>query len=262
MQQLLLSLELARWGRAGKKVRLWWRDDDAAGPDKSLSRLLDLSWKFGVPITLAVVPSGDMAGLGALLAHAPAVTVVQHGVDHLNRRSGPQAGEFPEQWAASELKVRLAWGWARMKGLPGAFPAFVPPWNDLHPALEGALCDLDYCALSAGGGPHAGQLPRFDANLDILRWRGGARFRGVSDCLRRLREAMAHRRRTGRWDEPVGVLTHHLAHDAAAWRFLETFLEWTSGRPALHWTSFDAMVDNASPMAPKRAPHWRRVSDL
>ena len=36
-------------------------------------------------------------------------------------------------------------------------------------------------------------------------------------------------------DEPIGLLTHHLAHDAVAWEFVETLLAETSHHPAVAW---------------------------
>ena len=39
------------------------------------------------------------------------------------------------------------------------------------------------------------------------------------------------------WDEPIGLLTHHLVHDEAMWRFLEEFLTHTSVRPGIEWLS-------------------------
>jgi hypothetical protein len=35
---------------------------------------------------------------------------------------------------------------------------------------------------------------------------------------------LAERRAKGAWDQPLGLLTHHLDHDEPAWRFLEAFL--------------------------------------
>ena len=40
LQALLLSRELARWRAAGRRARLWWRDDDARAPGPELERLL------------------------------------------------------------------------------------------------------------------------------------------------------------------------------------------------------------------------------
>jgi hypothetical protein len=237
---LTLSWELARWRRAGRTARLWWRDDDAAGGSAALDRLLQASRACGVPLTLAVVPAGDMTGLAARLARTTLVTVVQHGVDHQNRRSGPAAGEFPHDWSQAELEIALRRGWSLLQTVPRARAVYVPPWNDAHPRLAAALSACGYAGWSANGGlgrrPEDPEgLPRMDAHLDLMRWRGGARFRGRGRILRTLAGELARRRRAGLWDAPVGLLTHHLAHDEPAWRFLEAFLAWTARRPEVAW---------------------------
>jgi hypothetical protein len=252
MRNLSLWLEAGRWRRAGRTARLWWRDDDAAGDCARLEQLLRLSFETGVPLTLAVVPAGDMAGLGARLAERPAgasrISVTQHGVDHRNRRSGPAAGEFPHDWTQAELEIALRRGWSLIQGLPHAAPVFVPPWNDVHPGLEAALATCGYQGwsvngeLAASGEPTAERLPRVDVHLDLLRWRGGVRFRGEGRFLRALTAELRRRRTTECWEAPIGLLTHHLAHDAASWRFLEAFLGWTQGRPELNWVALPQMI--------------------
>ena len=44
-------------------------------------------------------------------------------------------------------------------------------------------------------------------------------------------------RRLGEADaaEPTGLLTHHPAHDAPAWAFLETLLDRLAGHPAVRF---------------------------
>jgi hypothetical protein len=103
---------------------------------------------------------------------------------------------------------------------------FVPPWNNLKPQLLDALPDSSITVVS--GFDQASSLrdgvTRLDAHLDVLRWKGGGRFRGTWRFLSRMRRLMAERRKTGQWDEPIGLLTHHLDHDKATWLFLERFL--------------------------------------
>ncbi|MGZ3402436.1 MAG: polysaccharide deacetylase [Phenylobacterium sp.] len=250
MLNLALSLELARWRRAGRTARLWWRDDDAAGGSAALDRLLQASRASGAPLTLAAVPAGDMTGLAARVARTTLVSVVQHGVDHQNRRSGPAAGEFPHDWPRDELQVALPRGWSLLQAVPRAEPVFVPPWNDIHPELEAALDACSYAGWSvngdvAGGRGRPDALPRVDAHIDLMRWRGGARFRGRARFLKTLANEMARRRRAGQWTAPIGLLTHHLAHDEAAWSFLERFLAWTSRRGEFAWTALPALLREA-----------------
>ena len=134
-------------------------------------------------------------------------------------------------------------GWDRIAIVPGAAAVFVPPWNDLHPALGAVLGDLGYRALSAHGAVESEGLRRIDVHLDLMRWRGGIRFRGRRRFAAGLRLALAERRRRGFWDAPIGLLTHHLVHDEAAWAFLAEFLTWTKGQPALDWVSLETLLD-------------------
>lgn len=236
--RLRLAAELGRWRRAGRTATLWWRDDDARAPTHALHRLLELSDIHEVPLALAAVPDGEPRTLAPLLKDHPQVRVIQHGVDHQNRREGAAAGEFPEAASRDEIAARLEEGWVKLAGLPGALRVFTPPWNDVHPALAGALHRTGYLGVSAWGELSAPEKPyRVDTHLDLMRWKSGPRFRGAGRMRGALREELARRRSTGRWDAPIGLLTHHLAHDAAAWRYLDRFLAWSRTRPELRWTS-------------------------
>jgi len=244
-----LWLELRRWRAAGRRARLWWRDDDAAGPSPSLDRLLAAAAASDIPLTLAVIPTGDMVGLARRLAHAPGVRVAQHGVDHTNRRQGREAGEFPHDWPVAEVATELRRGRSLMAGVPGTLAAYVPPWNDAHPDLAAALSAASYAGWSANGtleGDEGAGLRRIDVHLDLLRWRGGARFRGRGRFLGALTRELRRRRLAGRWDAPIGLLTHHLDHDAAAWAFLERFLSWSGREPVFEWVALGELIEPAT----------------
>lgn len=247
MANLSLLLELRRWRRAGRCARLWWRDDDAAGGSAALDRLLQASRAAGVPLSLAAVPAGDMPGLASRLARAGLVTVTQHGVDHLNRRTGPAAGEFPHDWTQDQVESALRRGWSLIQALPGAQRVFVPPWNDVHPGLAAALAACGYASWSANGeldggdGGDGGPL-RLDVHLDLMRWRGGARFRGRRRFEKALAHELARRREARLWDAPIGLLTHHLDHDERAWTYLERFLHWTLARCELAWVALPDLI--------------------
>ena len=238
-----LAAELRRWRRAGQRAILWWRDDDARGPSPALERLLALSDRRRTPLTLAVVPDHRLGDLASALALRPWVVAVQHGVDHLNRRQGAVAGEMPSGWTRQEIETALSASWAHLAALPGARRVFVPPWNDVHDALPEALRRGRYEGLSAWGEVRpAGGSFRVDAHIDVMRWRKGPRFRGAARLRAALTKALRRRRLTGLWDAPIGVLTHHLDHDRAAWAFLEAFLAWSSDRPELAWASLGELL--------------------
>ena len=60
--------EVARWRDAGRRVQLWWRDDDTADVSAALERLLELQHRTAVPLALAVVPAQATAALAERLA--------------------------------------------------------------------------------------------------------------------------------------------------------------------------------------------------
>ncbi|HEV2530578.1 polysaccharide deacetylase [Phenylobacterium sp.] len=243
IQRLLLELELRRWAQAGRRARLWWRDDDARAPSRALRRLLALADAHSAPLTLAVIPDSQPQRLAPLLAGRADVRVIQHGVTHCSHRDGPAAGEFATEATREDIIHALRAGWAALRGLPGLFPAFAPPWNDIHPALPAALRSCGFVGLSGWGELSPAARPfRIDTHIDLMRWRDGPRFRGRGRFQADLRAALALRRREGRWDAPIGLLTHHLAQDEAAWAFLAQFLAWSRARAAFEWTGIDALV--------------------
>lgn len=218
-----LSRELARWRARGHKPRLWWRDDDAGEAVPALERLLALSVGRGLPITLAVIPHKMTPALPALVVRQ-GVTVAQHGTDHRDRSGGGPSTEFPPSEPPASIATRLAEGWARLEPLPNRIPLFVPPWNALSDSLIAGLPLAGFRGLSATGQPWPLRepLPRLDVMIDLLRWKPAPAFRGTRAILRRLKRALRERRRTGRWDAPIGLLTHHLDHDEATWAFIES----------------------------------------
>ena len=116
---------------------------------------------------------------------------------------------------------------------------FTPPWNACQPALPGALVASGFDLLSAGKDPPTAEdgLRNLPAEIDILRWKTGARFKGASRVLNTLGKALAARRRRKDFRAPIGLLTHHLVHDEKSWRFLAWFLTYADAR--FDWTSID-----------------------
>lgn len=223
---VLLGPELARWTAAGKTPVFWWRDDDARRPTPALDRLLDLSRRFAAPITIAAVPDGDLPALATACAATPGAELAIHGFRHENRApAGSPSGEVNDQDSLEAVAAEVEAAIAVFARAGVKADLFVPPWNNAHPTLDAALSQLGlmisrYDAFRA---PSASP-PRIDAHLDVMRWKPTARFRGAVRFLLRTRRLLAGRRRRGLWDDPIGLLTHHLDHDEAAWRFLAAFL--------------------------------------
>ena len=109
--------------------------------------------------------------------------------------------------------------------------------------MPAALRCCGFVGLSGWGELSPAARPfRVDTHIDLMRWGAVPRFRGRGRFQADLRAALALRRREGCWEAPIGLLTHHLAQDEAAWAFLAEFLAWSRARPEVEWTGLDALV--------------------
>ncbi len=221
----------------GRRLELWWRDDDAVTDGPALDRLLGLARRLSAPVALAVIPRDADDRLVARLAVEPMVRVLQHGFAHENHAP---AGEKKVELAHAPLPLileELRNGADRLARLFGdrVVPALVPPWNRIDDAVVARLPELGFAGLSTfrprvSVSPADG-LVQVNTHWDPVAWRSGG---GLGDRVALL-DALAARARdvaSGRSDpgEPFGILTHHLVHDAWTWRFLEEILSLLVGR--------------------------------
>ncbi|EJC85211.1 hypothetical protein Rleg4DRAFT_7805 [Rhizobium leguminosarum bv. trifolii WSM2297] len=238
-----LRRELDRWQTAGRVARFWLRDDDAIEPTPDLETLLASAGDNAVPLTLAVIPGLTGEALAARLAEEAGVSVAVHGWSHTNH-AGPErkkqelGAERPAEIVLGELRD----GFRLLQRLhPARFqPVLVPPWNRLDAALIPALPDLGFAALSVyGRAKQGGPIPLLNTHVDIIDWHGTRGGRAeeelVAELVAELRDRFAGS------DEPIGVLTHHLVHDAAAWHFLSALFAVTS-HPAVCWLPAAALL--------------------
>ncbi|MBI3375798.1 MAG: polysaccharide deacetylase family protein [Betaproteobacteria bacterium] len=241
------DVEIARWRDAGRDVEFWWRDDDATRPAPELERLLELCATSGVPLALAAVPEDAVPELFACLGGG--VTVLQHGVDHINRATeGEKKTEFSESEPVDSAVARLSSGRVRLEMLAGtrAIPVLAPPWNRLHAALVRRLGAAGLRGLSTYGArtalTAAPGIVRFNAHVDIIAWRSGRGFLGDEQALGLAVQHLAARRGGAiDADEPTGWLTHHASHDAAAWAFLARLFDVTRRTAGVRWRRADEL---------------------
>jgi predicted glycosyltransferase len=229
----------------GRRVALFWRDDDAVAGSPDLDRLIGLAETRGVPLLLAAIPDGIEPSLPRRLATALDVTVAVHGFAHRNHAP---PGEKPAEFGAHRaLDASLADAEAGLRvsreRLPGTalLPVFVPPWNRLAPDLAAALPGLGYRGLSAVPGPPVPGLQRLDATLDPIDWRGTRSLRDPEALLEGLAADIARAP-----DRPVGLLTHHRVHDAALWAFVAALLERLCKHPAIQSLDLRSLFDAAA----------------
>jgi hypothetical protein len=207
----------------GEAIRLWWRDDDAGHDGPALARLLDLAELCGAPLALAVVPAWlDAEAQGRIAASAQA-TVLQHGFAHVDHApAGAKKIELGGRDGAIIL-AELARGREILRDAFGAtfLAVLVPPWNRLDAALIAQLARCGFVGLSTFGRRAAAEgasgLAQVNVHLDPVDWHGSRLFVGEAAALNRLCAALDP-------EEPIGILSHHLAMDEAGWRFLEDLL--------------------------------------
>lgn len=237
----MLEDEIARARDGGRRVRLWWRDDDACEATPALERLLALGRRLGLPLALAVVPAGATAALGRRLAVENAVDVLQHGYAHVNHATPSEKKiELGPHRPAMLVLGELGTGWLALERLFGSgaasrlLPVLVPPWNRIAPGLLPPLPEIGFTGLSTFGiarreRPVPG-LRQVNTHLDLIDWKGSRAFAGEPAALAGLVGALQQCSDAG---QPVGILSHHLAMDEAAWDFLEKLWDRARGMPGI-----------------------------
>lgn len=241
MDDLRRALDLR--AAAGEPVTFWLRDDDAIAPTPALDRLLDIAAR--VPLTLAVIPAGTGLPLADRLAGAPGVSVALHGWGHANHATGGEKKqELGRHRAAPVVLAELAQGHAKLRALHGAryVPVLVPPWNRIDGSLLAALPGIGIAALSVFGPARPAALPVVNTHVDLMDWHGTGGAWPAAHLSRAILRALS-------LAEPVGLLTHHLVHDGAAWDFLQAFVALTADHPGCRWAALPDLAAGAAPLA-------------
>jgi peptidoglycan/xylan/chitin deacetylase (PgdA/CDA1 family) len=254
-----LLRELDAFANAGRQVRFWWRDDDAAQPTPALARLLDLSDAFAIEVSVAVVPASASKSLTSSFAAHRNVAVLQHGYAHRNHAAPGEpsvecGGARPVETVLEELDA----GRRRLSDvLDGRAEAILAaPWNRIAVPVLDRLQEAGFRGASAYGPRRAMQgahrLAIANVHVDPINWRErrfAGREKAISSFVGELR---ARRTGTNERDEPVGLLTHHLDHDESLWDFLRGLFGVTAAHPAARWIGVAEMF--AEPAARSAHP--------
>lgn len=232
--------ELARWRDTGHVARLWLRDDDAVAVTPALRQLMVLCESHGVTPLIATIPAHATTPLADYLLDGPRGELAVHGWAHVNHAlAGSKSQEFPTHRPRQQILTEIEQAKQRVDALTGsrALPIYVPPWNRIAIEVAELLPAFGFCALSAFGPASIfkGEPPLLELNthVDIIDWRGTRGARDPDRLVGDVAQALRWSRDNG--DLPVGVLTHHLVHDEAAWRFLGELFTVTASHPAVRW---------------------------
>lgn len=237
-----LEAELSRWADAGTTTTLWWRDDDAVAPGPALSRLIALTGRHAIPLTVAVIPRDATEALATALTSTPHATVSQHGWSHTDHApAGQKKAELGDHRPLDAVIADIDRGADRLDALFGRRPRWLtPPWNRIADGVPPRLDPARFLGVSGfGARPSAGGR-MCNTHVDPIDWKGrhGPVRSSLSETLI-LDPLIDHlaARRLNRIDptEPTGLLTHHRDHDARLWRFLEALTDRLSGDPRVRW---------------------------
>lgn len=230
MDKLLDALHTR--AKAGKPVNFWLRDDDAIEPCESLDRLLILCEEFSVPLTLAVIPAHTDDALAHRLSLARDVSVAVHGWSHTNYAgTDEKKQELGNHRPQDDVLAELRRGFTRLRELhrPRFVPLLVPPWNRISPDIVKRLHELGFVGLSTYGDEKPTSVLSINTQVDIIDWKG-TRGGYAVDYLATQMTIQLHEGRSS-----IGILSHQLVHDEAAWLFLEQLFDATAGHPGVRW---------------------------
>lgn len=226
-----LTAELSQWRSENCPLPIWWRDDDATEDTAALQQLLALAERTALPVHLAVIPQGATQGLARVCTENPHVVPVVHGWAHQNNApEGEKKAEFGHLREDAEPETRSALTHLKSLFGPSLLAMFVPPWNRIHPSVTADLAPQGYIAVSTytprSSRMAAPDLVQINTHIDPIFWKGGG---GLVDPDAQITALVTQLkdRRAGRIDatEPLGLLTHHLVHDAAIWAFSEALVK-------------------------------------
>jgi hypothetical protein len=242
----MLVEELDRWYDAGRRARFWLRDDDVHEPTAALDELLRRLRSHGAPCLLAVIPMLAGEPLAARLQNEPLVRIAMHGAWHTNHApAGHKSAETPVERGLDPIFAELSTARTRLIAHFGgrAGDWYVPPWNRIEKAVVARLPNLGFNAIStfAENLFHLGPaLAQVNTHIDLMDWKGGRIGRTEAAISMDMATQLARARENG-W-APVGILAHHLVHDAMAWTVLDRILDLISRHPAAMWSASDGLL--------------------
>jgi peptidoglycan/xylan/chitin deacetylase (PgdA/CDA1 family) len=223
-----LQSELDLWSKHDRKVPFWWRDDDVSTTSPALDRLLDLRASFGVPIAFAAIPGRIDSSLQRRLSREDRARLLQHGWDHVNRaRPGRAKAELCASRQPADVHAELAEGRRRLTSFFGDrfLPVLVPPFGYLAPRLTKVVKHVGYRFISVASDFPGLPLPSRNVHLDVVNWRTGRAAEPVEVVRATIAALKLRRFGIVSAEMPIGIMTHHLDHDSAAWSLVEELLE-------------------------------------
>ncbi len=227
-------------------VTIFFRADDVAVPGRQFSRLMDLFSAYGVPLSLAVVPSALTRKRWQYLKGFEKKNPLrwcwhQHGWRHVNHETKGKKQEFGDGRRVSEIKRDLVKGKERLEMVMGDHfnPVFTPPWNRCSSVTLKLLKELGYAAVSRSCGskkPSPVGLPDYCVNVDLHTRTERRPAEAWQNLFTELRQAIA--------SSQCGIMIHHRMMNDAAFDFMEILLKALTESPDLQPVHFRDLAEN------------------
>jgi hypothetical protein len=262
--------ELDCWADAGLTAKFWVRDDDASEITPNLERLSDLATKHNIRIGLAVIPGNIAANLSDFLGNnTRQFYPMCHGWKHVNHNQRNKPAEFGPDRPISSMITDAQSALSLFNGSFGALKViFVPPFNRVTPALIKALPNIGFFGTSlmpnylerkmlqlgarlnlsaAIKVPDFSDSPRIDVHLDVINWRTKTAQATKTIANNLVQQLRGRRLGLVAVDKPIGLLTHHLAHNEGIWRACNEVLEFLRSCKSVEFIDVAKWADECSP---------------
>jgi hypothetical protein len=262
-----LKQELDCWADQSLTARLWVRDDDAQELSEPLSRLRVMVQDYKITIGLAVIPGLLRAELLDFLAGAKQEFFPMcHGWKHINHGSEERPSEFGSDRPLSSLLSEADLAYQKFVEFFGRTKViFVPPYNRIDRALIAALPSLGYAGVSLGASSLETRLARLaekiwlpaiklpghstvawlNAQIDLMDWKRRTAQDTELIGAKLIGHLRLRRRGLIRAEFPIGLLTHHLAHDDDVWRLCNDVLDCLRGHGAVDFFDVGKEVEQS-----------------
>ncbi|MCP5085126.1 MAG: polysaccharide deacetylase [Alphaproteobacteria bacterium] len=230
---------LDRHAAGSSRARFWLRDDDAVSDTPALRQLADWAARAGAEVMVAVVPAFAGNSLKQALRETPWFIPAIHGWAHKNHApASEKKQELGTHRPLEDICAELGAARSGIEALcgPCALPVLVPPWNRISPEVVQRLPQLGYSGLSTFADAFTEEpvegLSVENSHLDLIDWRGTRGGRDHQELIDELIKLIEARTPTGL---PIGILSHHLVHDDAAWSFLDKLADVLDSYPRTRW---------------------------
>ncbi len=220
-------------------VRFWLRDDDGVSDSVPLRRLACWARGNDTEVLLAVIPAMADSSLAEAMLDLPQLVACIHGWAHKNHAPPEQKKqELGAHRPVDDVCEEIAAACEKLSALSltNSLPVLVPPWNRIFDDLLSRLPGLGIRGLSVFTDASLDQAPRSlivqNSHLDIIDWRGDRGGQGHSALIK---ELIGHINQYAPLGQPIGILSHHLVRDEAAWSFLEKLGGLVSAHSRAQW---------------------------